>query len=280
MVGRRPSTGLKSPLMCGRASTTTPLEQIGFLVGAQPPYPAWRPRYNQPPGEPIANVIESNGERRIESFVWGIKGRDPKRPFINVRAESVIRSRAFAAGRRALFFVDGFYEWDKQKQPYYFTQQAGGPIALATVYDESPDQARCAVITTTANELAAKIHNRLPLIVTRESWDAWLDPACDASRLTPVLKPISSSFLKFYPVAKLVNSPRNDRPELIQELGASERFANLAQQVRERFERSEFTTGDVARELGIDDDEAERLLLNMPGLDRRLAKWWFRKASR
>lgn len=71
-----------------------PLEQIAALVNARGPFPPWVPRYNQPPGEPVANVIEANGVRRIEAFHWGIRGRDPKRPYVNVRGESVPKSRA------------------------------------------------------------------------------------------------------------------------------------------------------------------------------------------
>lgn len=205
--------------MCGRASTTTPLEQIAALVGARGPLPPWRPRYNQPPGEPVANVVETGGVRRIDAFVWGIQGRDPKRPFINVRAESIARSRAFAC-RRSLIFVDGFYEWDRHKQPYYVRLRDNAPFALAAVYDDSPERSRFAIITTTPNRTIARVHNRMPAVLPADAWNAWLDPEYpDSGELRGWLRPFPEQSLSMYPVSKLVNRPANDRPELLERIG-------------------------------------------------------------
>lgn len=127
-------------------------------LSRQPPR---RPRWNQPPGEPVANVVQLSGVRRIEPYIWGIRGRDPKRPYINVRAESVPKSRAFES-RRSLVFVDGFYEWDKKKNPYYIRRRDQAPFALGAVYDESPDRRRFAIITTVPNQTAGRVHHRMP----------------------------------------------------------------------------------------------------------------------
>lgn len=265
--------------VCGRASTTTPLEQIAAIVGARGPFPPWRPRYNQPPGEPVANVVEANGVRRIEPYVWGIRGRDPKRPYVNVRAESVPKSKAFAS-RRSLVFVDGFFEWDKQKRPYYIRRRDRAPFALGAVYDESPERRRFAIITTSPNKTVGQVHNRMPAIIPPEAWPAWLDPQYpDDKELRSIMRPSSDDPLLIYPVSKLVNSPRNDRPELIQP-DPEARAAELEEKIFQHFERREFTTSDVARELQISDDEAEATLQNMRGLDHRLAKWWFTKWKR
>lgn len=206
--------------MCGRFTTTTPIEEIAALVGACGPLPPWRPRYNQSPGEPVANVVEANGVRRIEAFVWGIRGRDPARPYINVRAESVPGARAFAT-RRSLVFVDGFYEWDRNKQPYYVRLRDNRPFALAALYDESPDRRRFAIITTAPNRTIAQVHHRMPAILLHKAaWKAWLDPRYpDYEELRALLQPFPDSSLALYPVSKLVNSPKNDRPELIEPAG-------------------------------------------------------------
>ncbi len=58
--------------MCDRVATLTLLEQIAAVVGALGPIPPFRPRYNQPPGEPIANVLVYGGRRRIEPLFWGV----------------------------------------------------------------------------------------------------------------------------------------------------------------------------------------------------------------
>lgn len=205
--------------MCGRASTTTPLEQIAALAGARGPLPPWRPRYNQPPGEPVPNVIELDGVRRIDAFVWGIRGRDPKRPYVNVRGDSVLKSRAFA-NRRSLVFVDGFYEWDKNKQPYYIRRRDNAPFALAAVYDESPERSRFAIITTPPNRAIARVHGRMPAILPETAWKTWLDPQYqDYDELRALLRPFPDRPLTMYPVSKLVNRPTNDRPELLEPVG-------------------------------------------------------------
>jgi putative SOS response-associated peptidase YedK len=73
----------------------------------------------------------------------------------------------------------------------------------------------CAIITTPANELVAELHNRMPAILLHESQTAWLDPRTDRSMLTEMLKPFPSLMMKTYPVSGSVNSPENDRADLL-----------------------------------------------------------------
>lgn len=219
--------------MCGRAVTTTSPEQIAERVGARAPFPPWRPRWNQPPGEPVANVVESNGVRRIESFVWGIPGRDPKHPYVNIRAEGIRKWRSFEH-RRSLVFVDGFYEWDKHRQPYYVRRADRQPFALGAVYDESAQRRRFAIITTAPNGTVAQAHNRMPAILPQTAWKAWLDPFYpDYDELSELLQPYPDAPLTIYPVSRAVNSPKNDRPELIDPVGDMPRGSQLAAKIRD-----------------------------------------------
>lgn len=205
--------------MCGRASTTTPPEQIAALVGARGPFPPWRPRWNQPPGEAVANVVESNGVRRLESLVWGIAGRDPKRPYVNIRSEGAAKWRSFRH-HRSLVFVDGFYEWDRHKQPYYVRRHDQQPLALGAMYDESAERRHFAILTTAPNHTVGAVHNRMPVILPESAWRAWLDPLYpDYDELRALLQPYSDTALAIYPVSRAVNSPKNDRPELLEPIG-------------------------------------------------------------
>lgn len=205
--------------MCGRVASFTPLESIARLVNARGPYPAWKPRYNRPPGEPIENVVEANGVRRIEPYLWGLQSSDRKQVYINVKAEGLPARRAFG-DRRSLIFVDGFYEWDRRRQPYYIHTRNGEPVALGAVYDRTPEQVRCAVITTEPNEAIAQVHHRMPLILPPAAWNAWLDPRYpDRAELAAMLRPYAAALLEIHPVSKLVNSPKNDRPELLHPAG-------------------------------------------------------------
>ena len=202
------------PVVCGRIATTTPLEQIAQAVGARGPLPPWRPRYNQPPGEPIPNVIEEGGERRIAAIVWGLPTRHGSR-YINVTAEKLARSAGYTPGR-SLIFVDGFYEWDKRRrQPYYIRARNGHPLPLAAVVG-SAGRPGCAVITTAANDAIARVHHRMPAVIPRAAWDAWLDPAwTDRAQLHALLRPWPLEWIELYPVSKAANNPRHDAPDSI-----------------------------------------------------------------
>lgn len=269
-------------LVCGRASTLTPLDRIAKLVGARGPLPPWGPRYNQPPGELIPIVTQNDRQRAIEPALWGLSSRSGKR-FINATAERLRAGKTFTR-QRGLFFVDGFYEWDKEnRQPYYIYATNRHPIPLGVIYRRAGDESSCAVITTAPNELVARVHNRMPAVIAKEAWDMWLDPAVtDPGTIGRVLEPISAEWFAMHEAPRTVNSPANDLPALIERdpIAAGQREAEIERQIRERFEREEFTTGDVARALNISDDEAEAVLQEMRGLDHRLAKWWFKKWER
>ena len=88
--------------------------------------------------------------------------------------------------------------------PYTITD-ARGVVLLATI------------ITTTPNELAAEIHNRMPVILDPEDHDLWLDPDFDQKDpLAELLRPYPADLMEAYPVSRLVNSPRNDDERCIE----------------------------------------------------------------
>ena len=70
------------------------------------------------------------------------------------------------------------------------------------------------IITTNANETVGQAHNRMPVILEQQDWPAWLgevkgDPAT-------LLKPAGEGMLEVWPVSKQVNSPKNNRAELLE----------------------------------------------------------------
>ncbi|PWI44033.1 SOS response-associated peptidase [Streptomyces sp. ICBB 8177] len=170
--------------------------------------------------------------------------------------------RAFAA-RRCLLPADGYYEWltgpdERQleeqgkrkrarKQPYFVTPADGEVMAFAGLYEfwrdpalppDHPDAWRvtCAVITTEADTeplagaayeggpaALADIHPRMPLIVTPDRWDAWLDPSRTGEEETrALLVPPPAGTVRAYPVTTGVSDVRNNGPELLQPLPAPE----------------------------------------------------------
>ncbi|HZY83543.1 MAG TPA: SOS response-associated peptidase [Gemmataceae bacterium] len=130
--------------------------------------------------------------------------------------------RAALRKRRCLIPADGFYEWlavagSKSKQPYCFRPPDGRPLAFAGLWErwEGPERPveSCAILTTEANELVRPVHDRMPVILPREHWAAWLDPDLqDAGALLPLLRPCPADAMRAGPVGPLVGNPRNDGP--------------------------------------------------------------------
>jgi putative SOS response-associated peptidase YedK len=148
---------------------------------------------------------------------------------INARAETLAEKPAFRGSykyKRCLIFADGFYEWKsepgrKTKTPYFIHLISGKPFAFAGLWDNwnanDGSQVKTAtIITTEPNSLMAELHNRMPVILTLDNYAKWLDPAPQkAETLQGLLLPFPADLLTAQPVSTLVNSPANDRPDLI-----------------------------------------------------------------
>jgi putative SOS response-associated peptidase YedK len=77
----------------------------------------------------------------------------------------------------------------------------------------------CTVLTTTAEDVVGRIHDRMPLLVEPDRWDAWLDPrSSDAETLRGLLVPAAPGRLEAYPVSTAVNNVRNNGEELVEPL--------------------------------------------------------------
>jgi putative SOS response-associated peptidase YedK len=148
----------------------------------------------------------------------------PKLAPINARAETLATSPMFRDAfrrHRCLVIADGFYEWRKdghRKTPFFIRLRSSRPFALAGIWslrrsEVGSRSATCAIATCPANELVAKIHNRMPVILPVGARDRWLDPTADESELREMLVPIPAEELEAYPVSTIVNSPDNDSPE-------------------------------------------------------------------
>jgi putative SOS response-associated peptidase YedK len=165
---------------------------------------------------------------------WGLIpswADDPKivNRMINARAESVATKPAFRnpfKSRRCLIPADGFYEWQKTggktKQPYHLGMADGRPFAFAGLWEhwrrggEAIDS--CTIITTEPNELAATVHDRMPVILPEDAYDRWLDPKLDdPDELQSLLVPFPAKRMKAWPVSTLVNNPRNETPECVEQ---------------------------------------------------------------
>lgn len=161
--------------------------------------------------------------------------KDPRigNRMINARAETLATKGAFKPAfkrRRAIVPADGFYEWRavpgaKRKQPHFIHRPDGEPYAFAGLWevwkgDEADDRLRSTtIITTTANEPMAEIHDRMPVILPPSAWDEWLDPTNDdLDSLGRLLVPAPPALITMHPVSTDVGNVRNQGAHLIEEV--------------------------------------------------------------
>jgi putative SOS response-associated peptidase YedK len=216
--------------MCGRYAITSAPEAIRRLFGydEQPNFP---PRYNVAPTQPVPIVRMMEGKRRFALVRWGFIPSWVKDPrtfslLINARGESLGDKPAFRAAmryRRCLFPADGFYDWRRAGEratPYYVRLKAGGPMALAGLWENwmgphGEEMETAVIVTTRANRLLAPIHPRMPVIVPPEAFDLWLDARVEATTAAALIAPAPEDMLEMHEVSPAVNSAANDTPDLI-----------------------------------------------------------------
>jgi putative SOS response-associated peptidase YedK len=148
---------------------------------------------------------------------------------INAKAETVATSGMFQGAverGRCLVPASGFYEWKpvpgrKRKQPFHVRLRGGVLFGFAGLWTPSDPRTgappTCAIITTTANDLLAQIHDRMPVILDPDAEARWLDArVTDAASVLPCLRPLPADRMEVYPVSTLVSSPDNEGAQLVE----------------------------------------------------------------
>ena len=196
--------------MCGRYGRFSRKERIeGVLGHAIVGGDELGERYNVRPGLPDWIIRQSyrTRELRFEKFQWGLLSawtKNPKsarRP-INARAETVAERPMFRdllRERRCVVPIDGYYEWrttSSGKVPFWFSLKSGDPFFLAGLWDRwhggRPDAiASYILMTTEPNALAARVHERMPVLLHARDVPRWLDPTLtEAEKVSDLLVPI------------------------------------------------------------------------------------------
>ena len=220
--------------MCGRFVQTQSAETYAdyFSVDAiktDPISPSW----NVAPTDEVYAIAEHERQRQLGTFAWGLvpfwaKDRKIAAKHINARVETAAEKPAVRDSfreKRCIIPADGFYEWEKKekgKLPHYIYDASGAPLALAGLWaswkdPETGDRHRTAtIITGEPNDLVSRLHDRMPVILPRAAWGAWLDPTIeDAATVNALLKAVESPDLAEHAVSTLVNKVANNLPDLI-----------------------------------------------------------------
>ncbi|HEX3282369.1 MAG TPA: SOS response-associated peptidase [Pyrinomonadaceae bacterium] len=212
--------------MCGRFTLRHP-SRLKFDHFNRSPSLPLVPRYNIAPSQNIVAILQRRDEREAALMQWGLIpswSKDAK-GFINARSETITGKPSFSESfqtRRCLIPADGFYEWQRSgkiAQPYYFQLREEMPFTFAGIWDEWSNGEQtitsCAIITTSANELLATIHDRMPVILPAESHDEWLNDEVSSVKLESLLMPFPAREMIRHAVSYDVNHTKIDDEHLV-----------------------------------------------------------------
>lgn len=225
--------------MCGRAYETYTDEELHlrYITDRSKKKPlGLKPNYNLSPTQFSPIVLIRDGIITIDNFRWGlipfwatdVKSAS-KYSLINARAEEITEKRSYKVAferRRCIVPLSGFIEWKRDgegaKQPFAIHLKKDAIMSVAGVWEhwESKETAEVvdsfSIITTRANSFMAKIHDRMPVILSKDKEAEWLDPENrDVNKLTKLLTPCAPTILDAFAISTAINSPKNNRPEVL-----------------------------------------------------------------
>jgi putative SOS response-associated peptidase YedK len=233
----------RSAAMCGRYFLQRdPTGLAGYYeTPATNALPNFAPNWNVAPTQDgvVLRRNPETGQRQLDLLRWGLVPRwakDSKNGarLINARSDGMAEKPSFRdafAKRRCLVPADGFYEWlspqevgtksHDPKQPYAVALASGEPMSFAGLWEGWKDPEgnwlrTYSIITTEANPKQQPLHHRMPVILPREAWGAWLgEEEAPAERLLALLRPCPPEWLACWPVSKRANKVSENDASLI-----------------------------------------------------------------
>ena len=192
----------------------------------------WEPSYNIAPTQPIPVAGLRDGRRVLRVMRWGLvaswsKDRAMAARCINARAETVAIKPTFRAAfekRRCAVLVTGWYEWlteGKVKRPHWFHGAREEVLPLAGLCERWTDPVTgeelrtCSIITCAPNELAATVHDRMPVVLEPGAIESWMSATTPAEELHAMLRPCPADRLGVYEVDRRVGKVSENGPELV-----------------------------------------------------------------
>ncbi|MGE7666694.1 SOS response-associated peptidase [Ureibacillus composti] len=224
--------------MCGRFTLFTTFEKLieHFEIQQAFEEALYHESYNIAPTQQIISIINDGTKNRMGFLKWGLvpswaKDEKMASKMINARAETVDEKPSFKKSfyqRRCIIPMDSFYEWKREgktKRPMRIKMRDDSLFAVAGLWDTwlSPSGQTihtCTILTTEPNALMANIHDRMPVILSKEQQALWLDPRVkERDHLKSLLVPFPVDEMTAYEVSDQVNSPKNNSRELIERVG-------------------------------------------------------------
>ncbi|PJA37415.1 MAG: SOS response-associated peptidase [Lysobacterales bacterium CG_4_9_14_3_um_filter_62_6] len=221
--------------MCGRFTQTQSWQEVWQFMQPLPlvgPEQLLPPSFNLAPSQ-RAYVIAGDVQTGLgfATPTWGLLpswAKDSTLPRqINARAETVAEKPYFRSAyrhTRCLVPVAGWYEWKQTaagKQPWYLTSVDARPLLLAGLVSDwhagaGDHEQTFAILTTTANASAARVHERMPVVLSAAEAPIWLDHQNGSGKQAlPWLAPCPDAWIRAWPVSNAVNTPRNNEARLL-----------------------------------------------------------------
>lgn len=225
--------------MCGRFAQPRSADELARIFRARAATDLAGDRFNVAPTDPVAAVVEHHGERVVDLFRWGLVPVYAESPrgaarLINARSETVEESPAFRASfrrNRCIVPADAFYEWRRERdpasgriigrQPFAIRPVGDEPFAFAAVWATWRDPATAerlytvSILTGPPNGLVEAVHDRMPIILPPDAWNAWLDADTETAPLRALLRPAPADGMRMYAVSPAVNNVRSQGAELL-----------------------------------------------------------------
>jgi putative SOS response-associated peptidase YedK len=221
--------------MCGRVYQTYTDEELYFQYLNKQPLvpPRITPVYNLCPTQNSLVLRLVDSERQFVEMRWQlVPNWEPefttKLSTINAKSETVFNSSLFRdliTRQRCVVPISGFYEWKsdgQRKRPFKIHLQTNAIMSVAGIWDTwrpgTPLGRRSfSILTTSANRFMSDIHNRMPVILDNASLDDWLSPEIhERKELQQLMRPCPDECLSAVEVSPLVNSPKNNTPEVLE----------------------------------------------------------------
>jgi putative SOS response-associated peptidase YedK len=220
--------------MCGRYTITRHERLIGDLEAVLDTlvvddrvteHAWWKARFNVAPTQPAPVVRLRDGMRTLEMMRWGLLPSWSAKPgakpplMINARVESLAAKQVFRhalAHERCLVPADGFFEWQRNGKiptPMYLHPASPRLVAFAGLW--ARDRPSFTIVTGPPNALVRPIHDRMPMVLDRSAWAAWLDPSLDGEAAYALLTMPSVGDWRVDEVSTRVNKAEHDDPSCI-----------------------------------------------------------------
>jgi putative SOS response-associated peptidase YedK len=246
--------------MCGRFTLTLDGSALSSLFGFVE-FPQWIPRFNIAPCQNILGIRNKvgpgNSVTEAVPLRWGLVPRWAKDTkggamMINARSETAREKPAFrplVQSRRCLIPADGFYEWKTEggiKKPYWFSFPDRRTFVFAALWETytPPEQVQkdpvtgsqpsfpletCSILTTQAQGWLREFHERMPVLLEKEDWPAWLDTKRSVD-------PIWDRIVGAFPGKSMVSASVSTRVNRVSEEGPGllEAFESTAEPVAVR----------------------------------------------